>query len=240
MDSFSADLVPRHFNLTPDKTLEHAAMRFMFHMIKRDLQTAGENPTPKEIAMTAIGTIETRYKLLHKYKDNFFDGQTPNHQALTLAVICDYYVRDMADLAKNKDHALPGHPIDMTLVHQARKILDHACNYAFCKPSKTPRPAESLFLAHLNIYDDILNIVEECKDYPLEELHNMLTREIPCAHHFLKEDTAIGQDLQEILTDAKEVLTCYMDSLPPLSSKTVTKRQNRPPVLTVVPNPGTP
>lgn len=233
MDDFSADQVPRYFKLSAHQTLERDAMRYMFKAIRKSAQEDVGQTHPHDIAAATIGVIERPFNLLRTHAVDFCHGQRIDYAALTLAVICDSQVHKMRSKRhKGDDHI--AHNIDMNIVWRAREVWDGAYHLANGTDYEDEKPSpECLLLAHINLFDDLHEILNFQNEYDADEIAHMVDVEIPNARRYLERGTAIGRDLHHMLG-------LFDKEFRRKQHNTAQKRENLLGALSLVPQPETP
>lgn len=176
--------------------------------------TERKGPPPQDIAEVAKKTIEGRYNLLRTYKSDFFGREKIDQEALTLVTICDQRVDLMNDERQDGDNQPLQHNVNQNVVKRAQTIWQSACHYTNGSDYEDNefKPArESLFLAHINIFDDLAGILQYVEDQDAEQILYILEEEIPNAHRFLERNTMLGQKLYKLLIHASEKLSAHFD-----------------------------
>lgn len=249
MSAFNGDEVVNHFNLSPAKSTDHAAMKYMYRTMKDEIP-ARSAEARQEITQLTIEKIEFRYDLYKRFVEDFFFGDPYDKDALALAVICDEYVNHInepyQDEVHDQDGAEEGTDIphkndgfDDELVLRACTIWEEATVYesGAVGDNQDELSPESLFLAHIHVFENLREHEERAHEYEEHEIREILKKDIPAARSFAKQGTEIGNHLLKFLAHMEQELSVHIaPKEPPLLLPPPRPR----PALYLVPKPETP
>lgn len=249
MSDFNGDGVVRYFNLSPSDMTDHAAMKYMYRTM-RDEILGKSAEARQELTQITIEKIEFRYHLYQNFVEDFFFGDAYDKQALALAVVCDEYVNHInepyADQVHDDDGSEEGAEIphkddgfDEDLVLRACTIWEEATVYetGAVGDNQDELTPESLFLAHINVFENLRDHEERCEEYEEHEIREILEQDIPAARSFARQGTEIGNHLMKFLAHMEQELSAYVR---PQSAPLLLPAPKPRPVLYLVPKPETP
>lgn len=246
MSEFNGDQVVSHFNLSPEATIERAAMKYMYRMIK-DESPPSSSEKHKEIGDITKEKIEFRFDLYKGLSEDFFFGKKFDKDALSLAVICDEYVTHINepyfdqvhdDDGAEEDDEIPHRRdgFDDDLVLRANTIWEDSMIHGSggVNDDSAPLSRESLFLAHINAIQDLHEHEQNLDEYDEDVLERIRNKEIPEMRAFADKDTEIGNHLLKFLAHIEQEISAY---LPPEEPTPAPKPPRSHPHLTLVKGP---
>lgn len=213
---FNAEAAVGYFGFLPQTPTEKQAIRFLYQCM--DYNFGGKEDTSEEhaemIGNVTIEKIKFRYELYKLHGDLFFPSDyKANHEALSIAVICDEYTGNINEKLEEPEppedwvNDNDNFPVrddgfsDPNEVGNAYAIWDKATDLEGAgliddAPLLAP---EIVFLAHINVMEAIREMEKTFDDYTQEQLTDILAHDFRAARDFILPSTSIGLALQDYM-----------------------------------------
>lgn len=186
-------------NIQPDQLTAQSSISHVFRHVCENPQWKIPDPddSAQSIKEQVVDRVEFRYSLLDTYAEDFFKNDKDyDHNALTMAIICD----DLLDRPFKVSHAS-----DQDNLFKAYQLWLDAADLEEYGLEDNDTPERSVwFLACVNAMEQLNNFKNNFNDFSLNELDEVKDSFFHIAGSLVDPDTSIGVEILKHLDDLDE------------------------------------
>lgn len=197
-----------------DDKIAQQCVKFIFKQLYGEFRQTSQNSLQANdtTADETFKKIKDRYDLARLYEPYFFpQDHCYDRDAFIVALICDEFVTNINELIQDPNNpeecVMRNDGFDDDVACAANIIWENACSL---QVQGTPEDGdfsyEAAFLAHINIFEDLMEIEKSFNDHDREKLISILDKDIPVWKNFVFTWTGVGRDLKDYIENVERAL----------------------------------
>ncbi len=221
ISNFNADILLQDLGIPREERNLCAAIRFLFHENLDDLGPKRSIPNRQHALRETHEYIKPRYDIFSVYADLFFEEKPYYYESVAIAALCHPSLFRIGEFPENKTPGFDDDVLDRASLYVEESLSLQTWGYkAGCEPA-------SLFIACLDAFIDLNEIVEHPENLCFHEISRLLEIDLPAIRSLIPHAPAIGKQLQYLLGQAEQ----QVDSI---RARTGQKKATHPPLQLIV------